>query len=52
MNEGDKGLKFDEMQACAADTLMFFLHKMPDAPFTVNDVVFAFAKKAEMANRA
>ena len=42
----------DEMRACAAETLTFFVQAMPDVPFAEKDIVFAFAKKSEMANQA
>ena len=40
------------MRQCAADTLAFFLQEMPDAPFTEGDIVFSYAKRSEMTNRA
>jgi len=45
-------LKSDELRQCAAETLMDFLQTMPDAPFTVSDIIFSFAKQSEMASRA
>jgi len=45
-------MKLDEVQACAAETLTFFIQVMPDVSFTENGIVFAFAKKSEMASRA
>lgn len=45
-------MKMDEMRACATETLTFFIQTMPDVPFIESDIVFAFAKKTEMASRA
>lgn len=41
-----------EMHSIAANTLEYFIQTMPDAPFTVYDVVIEFAPKAKMAERA
>ena len=41
-----------EMQTCAADTLSFFLEVMPDAPFSKDDIIFEFASRKDMAERA
>ena len=41
-----------EMQICAADTLSFFLEVMPDAPFSKDDIIFEFASRKDMAERA
>ena len=45
-------MKLEEMKVCAADTLKFFIETMPDVPFTADDVVFVFAKEADLAKRA
>lgn len=41
-----------EMQACAAETLSYFLEVMPDAPFGKDDIVIEFAKRKDMAECA
>jgi len=41
-----------ELQACAAETLDYFLEVMPDAPFTKDDIIIEFAPKERMAERA
>ncbi|MCL2301350.1 MAG: hypothetical protein FWC27_14500 [Firmicutes bacterium] len=41
-----------EMQACAAETLAYFLEVMPEAPFTAEDIIIELAPKAQMAERA
>ena len=40
------------MQICAADTLSLFLEVMPDAPFSKDDIIFEFASRKNMAERA
>ena len=45
-------MTLNEMQACAAETLTYFIQTMPDVPFTEDDIVIEFAKKDDMANRA
>jgi hypothetical protein len=41
-----------EMQACADETLDYFLEVMPDAPFGVEDIIVEFVPKSKMAERA
>ena len=41
-----------EMRSCAAETLYYFLEVMPYPPFTADDIVFEFAPKNKMAERA
>jgi hypothetical protein len=41
-----------ETQACAAETLKYFLRAMPDAPFTADNIIIEFAPKKYMAERA
>ena len=45
-------MKLDEMKACAVETLASFIQTMPGTPFTEDDIIFSFAKKSEMAERA
>jgi len=45
-------MTLNEMQACAAETLTYFIQTMPDVPFTEDDIVIKFAKKDDMADRA
>ena len=45
-------MNLTEMHSIAANTLEYFIQTMPDAPFTVDDVVIEFAPKAKMAERA
>ena len=39
-----------EMQACAAETLSYFLEVMPDVPFGKDDIVIEFAKRKVRVN--
>ena len=41
-----------EMQACAAETLDYFIEVMPEAPFAKDDIVVEFVLKGKMAERA
>lgn len=41
-----------EMQACAAETLSYFLEVMPDVPFGKDDIVIEFVGRKDMAERA
>ena len=45
-------MKLDEMQIQAEDVLTYFLQVMSEAPFTKDDIIFAFANKSEMISRA
>lgn len=45
-------MNLTEMHSIAANTLEYFIQTMPDAPFTVDDIVIEFAPKAKMAERA
>ena len=45
-------MKLAEQRACADETLQYFIQAMPDTPFTESDIVFWFARKADMAKRA
>ena len=40
------------MRTCTAETLSNFVQVMPEAPFSEDGIVFTFAKKSEMTNRA
>lgn len=41
-----------KMQACAAETLSYFMHTMPDVPFTEDDTIIEFVPKKDMVKRA
>jgi len=45
-------MTFKEMEACAADTLSFFMRTMPDIPFAEDDIVIEFAPRKKMVERA
>jgi hypothetical protein len=45
-------MKLAEMQSVAADTLALFVHIMPDAPFTADDIIIEFVPSTKMAERA
>ena len=45
-------MNLTEMHSIAANTLGYFIQTMPDAPFTVDDIVIEFAPKVRMAERA
>jgi len=45
-------MKLNEMHACVAETLAYFIASMQDVPFSPEDIVIEFVKKANMAKRA
>ena len=40
-----------EAQACAAETLTYFMQTMPDAPFTEDEIIIEFAPQTKMVER-